>query len=65
MVFFKLNPENLTASFSDTVDITRNPTLNIDAYSWNDDNSTELRFRLGKLKNGDKGFGTREEVKLE
>ena len=61
-VFLKLNPENLTASFSDTVNITRNPTLNMAA--WNDNDSTELRFRLGKLNSGDRGFGLREEMKL-
>jgi len=58
MVCFKLNPENLTASFSDTVNIMRNLTLN-------DNGLTELRFRLGKLRSGDKGFGVREEMKLE
>jgi hypothetical protein len=62
MIFLKLNPENITASFSDTVDITRNPTLNMVD---NDTDSTELRFRLGKLRNGAKGFGLREEMKLE
>ena len=62
-VFFKHNPENLTASFSDTVNITRNPTLNMVA--WNENDSTELRFRLGKLNSGDKGFGLREEMKTE
>ena len=63
MAFLKHNPENLTASFSDTVYITRNPTLNMVA--WNDNDSTALRFRLGKLNSGYKGFGLREEIKSE
>ena len=70
VVFLKLNAENLTTSFSDTVRITRNPSLNL--VSRNDDDSTDdemssrlLRFRLGELKDGGRAFGTREEMKLE
>ena len=57
-------------SFSDTISITRNPSLNV--VSRNDDDSVDdeknsrlLRFRLGELKDGGRGFGTREEMKLE
>lgn len=59
-MFLGLNRENLTASFSDTVGITRNPSLNDNVVG-----DGEMRFRLGRLKSGEKCFGTRDEMKLE
>ncbi|KIO27291.1 hypothetical protein M407DRAFT_23469 [Tulasnella calospora MUT 4182] len=70
MVFLRLNPENLTSSFSDTVGITRNSSLNVFARNDNDVTGSKrgsrlFRFRLGELKNGGTGFGMREDLKLE
>ncbi|KAG8895129.1 hypothetical protein FRC00_007935 [Tulasnella sp. 408] len=65
-VFLRLNPQNLTSSFSDTVGITRNPSLDIFAKG-NDDmagskrHSRTLRFRFGELKDGRTGFGMPED----
>ncbi|KAG8931806.1 hypothetical protein FRC01_000785 [Tulasnella sp. 417] len=70
MVFLRLNPENLTSSFSNTVGITRNSSLN--TFARNDDDLTDskrrsrsLQFRLGELRNGGTGFGMREDLKSE
>ncbi|KAG8931805.1 hypothetical protein FRC01_000784 [Tulasnella sp. 417] len=70
MVFLRLNPRNLTSSFSDTVGITRNRTL--DTCTQRDDDVTDskrnsrlLRFRLGELKDGKTGFGMPEDFKSE
>ncbi|KAG9045197.1 hypothetical protein FS837_006845 [Tulasnella sp. UAMH 9824] len=70
MVFLRLNPENLTSSFSDTVGLTRNSSLNIFARQYDDVTESKrrsrmLRFRLGELKNGGTGFGMREDLKSE
>ncbi|KAG8992136.1 hypothetical protein FRB90_001078, partial [Tulasnella sp. 427] len=69
LVFFYLNPENLTASFPDTVSITRNPTL--DTFVRGDEadekkpESSRLRLRLGELRTGRLGFGTPEDMKFD
>ncbi|KAG8950243.1 hypothetical protein FRC04_007877 [Tulasnella sp. 424] len=69
LVFLRLNPENLSPTFSDTVGITRNSSLN--AFAWGDGGLTDskrksrIRFRLGELKSGGTGFGMREDLKLE
>lgn len=70
MMFLRLNPENLTLSFSDTVGITRNSSL--DVFARRDDEVSEgkrksrlMQFRLGELKRGGTGFGMREDLKSE
>ncbi|KAG9009163.1 hypothetical protein FRB90_008508 [Tulasnella sp. 427] len=69
IAFFRFNPENLTSSFSDTVSITRNPTLDTfvhedEADETRQENSS-LRLRLGKLRTGGLRFGTLEDLKSE
>ncbi|KIO17024.1 hypothetical protein M407DRAFT_33325 [Tulasnella calospora MUT 4182] len=70
MVFLRLNPENLTSSFSNTVSITRNSSLDIFTQGDGDvadskRHSRLFRFKLGELKDGRTGFGMHEDFKLE